>query len=109
MHQLAREEQDYVPDNDRMINVDFFAYGDFCYMIYEYQKRSIVHCSAVKIDGKGKKIGEVMELDTTHIGFAANNKLYTVLSSEDKSRIIVFKINSRNKSNFVITKLLFDN
>src|SRR5882724_5108303 len=59
MREIARAEQDYVPDNDRMINTDFFAYGDFCYMIYQYQKHSIVHCSAVKIDGNGKKMGDV--------------------------------------------------
>ena len=106
--QLAKVEQDYVPDNDRMINVDFFAYGDFCYMIYQYQKKSIIYCIAVKIDGNGKKMGDVMQLDTTHIGFAANNKIYTVLSSEDKSKIIVFKINSKNKRNYMITTLLMD-
>src|SRR6201999_1613306 len=96
-------------DNDRMINADFFPYGDFCYMIYQYQKRSIVYCVAAKIDGNGKKIGDVMHLDTTHIGFAASNKIYTVIASEDKNKIIVFKINSRNKRNYVMTTLLFDN
>jgi hypothetical protein len=109
MQQVAKVEQDYVPDNDRMINVDFFAYGDFCYMIYQYQRRGIVYCSAVKIDGNGIKMGDVMQLDTTQIGFAANNKIYTVLSSEDKSRIIVFKINSKNKRNYMISTLLLDN
>ncbi|MFI5128405.1 MAG: hypothetical protein ACHQFX_00375 [Chitinophagales bacterium] len=108
MQQLAKVELDYVPANDKMINVDFFAYGDFCYMIYEYQKKSIIYCNAVKIDGNGGKIGDVMQLDTTHLGFAANNKIYTVLSSEDKSKIIVFKINSKNRRNFMITTLLMD-
>jgi hypothetical protein len=109
MNQVAKVSQDYVPDNDRMINTDFFSYGDFCYMIYQYQKRSIVYCNAVKIDGNGKKVGDVIPLDTTHIGFAASNKIYSVLSSEDKGRIIVFKINSRNKRNYMITTMLFDN
>lgn len=109
MKQLAKVEQDYVPDNDRMINVDFFPYSDFCYMIYQYQKRSIVYCMAVRIDGNGKKIGDVVELDTTQIGFAANNKIYSVLTSEDKSKIIVFKINSKNRKNYMVTTLLMDN
>lgn len=39
MKQLAKVEQEYVPDNDRVINVDFFPYNDFCYMIYQYQKK----------------------------------------------------------------------
>ncbi|MEI9911939.1 MAG: hypothetical protein WDO71_21220 [Bacteroidota bacterium] len=109
MKQIAKVEQDFVPDNDKMINVDFFPYGDFCYMIYQYQKRSIVHCIAAKIDGNGKKVGDIMELDTTQLGFAASNKIYTVLSSEDKSKIIVFKINSKNRKNYLVTTLLFDN
>src|SRR5204862_4169345 len=38
-----------------------------------------------------------------------NNKIYTVLSSEDKSKIIVFKINSKNRRNYMLTTLLYDN
>ena len=38
-----------------------------------------MYCMAAKIDGDGKKIGDVMELDTTQVGFGANNKIYTVL------------------------------
>ena len=108
MEQIAKVEQDYVPDNDRMINTDFFSYGDFCYMIYQYQKRNVIHCMASKIDGNGKKVGDIIELDTTHIGFAANNKIYSVMTSEDKSKIIVFKINSRNKKMYVMTTLLWN-
>jgi hypothetical protein len=108
MQQISKEDQDYVPDNDRMINVDFFPYSGFCYMIYQYQKRNTVYCMAAKIDGNGKKISDVIQLDTTHIGFAANNKIYTVLSSDDKSKIIVFKINSKNRKLFMVTTLLFN-
>ncbi len=108
MKQVYKVDQDYVPDNDRMINVDFFLYQDFCYMIYQYQKKGVVYCMAAKINGKGQKVGDVMELDTTHIGFASNNKIYTAIGSEDKSRINVFKINSRNRKLFVMTTLLYD-
>ena len=34
MKQIAREEQDYVPANDRVINVDFFPYSVHAYMVY---------------------------------------------------------------------------
>lgn len=106
MKEIAAAELDFVPSNDRMINVDFFPYNDFCYMVYQYQKKNVVYCVAARIDGMGNKIGEVKELDTTHIGFAANNKIYTVISSEDKSKIIVFKINTRNKSLYQLTTSL---
>jgi len=93
---------------DKYINVDFVAYPDYFYMVYEHQHRSIVHCSAVKMDGMAKVIGEPMELDTTQIGFAANNKIYTTIVSENKQKIMVFKINSKNSKNFLFTTLLYD-
>lgn len=108
MEQIEKEEQDYLP-NDRLINVDFFPYNDFSYAIYQYQKKNVVYCDAVKIDGNGKKISDIISLDTTYIGFAASNKIYSTVTSEDKSKIMVFKINSRDKSRFLITTLLFDN
>ncbi len=108
MKQVAKVKQEFVPDNDRMINVDFFPYDDFIYMLYQYQRRNIVYCMAAKIDGNGNRVGDVLELDTTKLNFSANNKIYTVLSSEDKSKIIVFKINSRNRKNYIITTILMD-
>lgn len=108
MKQVAKVDQDYLPDNDRVINVDFFAYSDFAYMIYQYRKKNIIHCVAAKIDGKGQKIGELVELDTTQVGGGSDSKIYTVLSSEDKSKIIVFKINKKNKRLFTITTVLMD-
>ena len=106
MKQVNREEHDYI--SDRTFNIDFFPYADFAYMIYQYQKKNVVYCDAVRVDGEGKRIGEVQTLDTTHIGFAANNRVYSVISSEDKSKIMVYKINSKNKRNFLMTTVLFD-
>jgi hypothetical protein len=93
---------------DKYVNVDFVAYPDHCYVIYEYQKKSIVHCTAVRLDGQGQQVGQPMELDTTQIGFAANNKIYTTVVSEDKQRIMIFKINSKNSKSFLFTTYLFD-
>ena len=107
MKLIKKVKHEYLPD-ERMINVDFFPYQDFVYMIYQYQKRNIVHCVAVKMDGMGNKITDPFELDTTLIGGSVNNKIYTTLSSEDKQKIIIFKINSRNKNKFIITTKLYD-
>ncbi|MBI5372509.1 MAG: hypothetical protein HZA79_10855 [Sphingobacteriales bacterium] len=108
MRELSKVEQDFLPNDDRMINVDFFPYTDHAWMIYQYQRKSVVYCMAARIDGMGHKTGDLMELDTTHIGFAADNKIYSVLSSEDKKRIGVFKINSRNKRLYLMTTLLLN-
>lgn len=108
MKQIGKVDQDYLPDNDNVINVDFFPYPDFFYMIYQYRKRNIIHCVAAKIDGNGNKIGELIQLDTTQVGFGADSKIYSTLSSEDKSKIIVFKINSKNKKLYAVSTLLMD-
>jgi hypothetical protein len=108
MKQVEKIEHEYLPE-DRLINVDFFPYSDHSYMIYQYQKRNVVYCQAVKINADGKKTSEIISLDTTHIGFNASNKLYSVITSEDKSQLMVFKINSRNRSRYLVTTLLFDN
>lgn len=108
MQQVGKVEQEYIPSDDRLINVDFFPYNDFFYMVYQYQKKNIVYCKAAKIDGKGNKIGDLIELDTTQIGFAANNKIYTVLTSEDKSKIGIVKVNSKNRKVYLITTILLN-
>ncbi|MFL5772162.1 MAG: hypothetical protein ACJ75F_03325, partial [Flavisolibacter sp.] len=107
MEQIGKEELEYMPD-DRLINFDFFTYADFSYMVYHYQKKNVVYCYAVKIDGTGKRISDIMTLDTSHIGWTANNKIYSTISSEDRNRLMVFKINTRNRSNYVVTTLLFN-
>src|SRR5215469_10156575 len=107
MKPVSKVTQDYMPD-DRLINIDFFPYNDFFYAIYEFQRKNVVHCVAVKIDGKGKKMSDIIELDTTHIGITAGNKIYSVITSEDKSKIMVFKINNKNREKYMITTNLYD-
>jgi hypothetical protein len=102
-----RVKLDFTPDQ-QLINVDFVAYPDFFYMIYQYQRKSIVHCVAAKLDGNARKIIDPIELDTTQVGFASNNKIYTTINSDDKQSIMVFKINSRNRENFIFTTLLYN-
>ncbi len=53
-------------------------------------------------------MGDLIELDTTQVNFGADNKIYSVVTSEDKSKIMVFKINSKNKKLYIITTLLLD-
>jgi len=102
-----RVKLDFTPDQ-QLINVDFVAYPDFFYMIYEFQRKGVVHCMATKMDGNVKRLTDPIELDTTQVGFAANNKIYTAINSDDKQHIMVFKINSKNRDNFVFTTLLYN-
>jgi len=106
MRLMQRVNMDFLPE--KYINVEFVQYSDFYYMIYEYQHKNIVHCSVVKMDGMARKVGNPVDLDTTQISFTANNKIYTVIVSEDKQHIMLLKINSKNPRNFVFTSFLYD-
>lgn len=92
---------------DKTLNVDFIVYPDYAWIIYQYQRRNIVHCDAVKVDGQGKLLTDPVELDTTAINFFASNKLYSTIFSEDKSKIMIYKIQKKNDQ-FNFTTLLFD-
>lgn len=108
MKQVAKEVLEDIP-YDQLINVDFFSYSDHAYLVYEYQKKNVVYCNAIKIDGLGKKQGEVMQLDTSHISVWTTNKVYSTICSEDRNSIMLFKINSRNRNRYVLTTVLLNN
>lgn len=92
---------------DKTLKVDFVLYPDHAWLVYQYQKRNIVHCDAVKINGEGKLLTDPIELDTTAINFFADNKIYNTIYSEDKSKIMIYKIQKKN-DRFNFTTLLFD-
>jgi hypothetical protein len=108
MAEVGRVEQEFLRDQ-KIINIDFFPYANHSFAIYQYQKKNVIYCEAVKLDGEGKKLSDIITIDTTHLSFANSNKIYTSINSENRNRIMVFKINSRNRSNFIITTLLLDN
>jgi hypothetical protein len=89
------------------ISVDFIAHRDFTYIIYQFQKRNIVYCMAAVIDDNGKIIKNPFELDTTHISFLADRRIYNSTYSEDKSKIMIYKIHRENDV-FNFTTILFN-
>ena len=97
MQVTNKEELGYLPNPDKTINVDFFAYPEHSWMIFQYERKNVVYCVAAKLDKLGKRIGELIELDTTHIGFTSDNRLYAVTGSEDKRKIALVKINTRDR------------
>jgi hypothetical protein len=95
----------FIPE--KTFNIDFVAYPDYFLIIYQYQKGNILHCMAVKMDALAKKMNEPVELDTTRIPILTDNKIYTTIFSEDRSKIMVFKIQARYQK-FNMQTLLFD-
>lgn len=106
MKLLDKVKLTFLPD--RVLNTSVLAYRNFFYFFYQYQRRSVMYMMAAKFNGDGKMVNDPVELDTTHISYFSNNKIYTVINSEDKQRIAVFKINSRRDDNYKVTTVLFD-
>ncbi|RZS70763.1 hypothetical protein EV199_2658 [Pseudobacter ginsenosidimutans] len=106
MKLINRVKLDYM--DDRWINVDFIPYANHTWMIYQFQRKNVVYCMGVKLNEEAKRLTDPIELDTTRIGWSANNKIYTTIFSDDKQQVMVFKINSKNPKNFLFTTMLFD-
>lgn len=93
---------------ERVQNVDFVVYPDFYWMIYQHQKRNVVYCSVVKMDGNGKLLQDPIDIDTSHISGGGDSKIYSMVASEDKRQIVIFKINQRNEKKYKISFLRFN-
>lgn len=106
MEQIKRVRYDFMPD--RVLHADFIAYPDYAYMFYQYQRRNVMYCMGVKIDGNGQKVGEPVTIDTTEINFWSNSKIYSIINSEDKQHIAVVKINSKNEKSHLVTTAELD-
>ena len=102
-----RVKLEFMPD--KVYTVDFVSYGDFAYMIYQHQKRNIVTYSMVKINPDGKLMTDPIDLDTSHIGGNSDSKVYSMVTSDDKKKIVIFKIKRVNDKSFQITSLLYNN
>ncbi len=96
---------DFIPD--KAFNVDFIAFPDNFYFIYQYQRKGIVYCMGAKMDFNGHLIGQPLQLDTTHVGVFGDNKIYSTINSDDKKQIMIFKIQKR-ETQFNFVTLLFN-
>lgn len=106
MKLVERVDLDFLPD--KLLATDILAYRDYCYLFYQYQKRNIVYFMAAKINSAGKTEGDPIELDTTAINFFASNRIYNIVNSDDKQKIMIFKINTRPNSVKSINLHLYD-
>lgn len=102
-----RVKLDFLPK--KLISVDFVNYGDKAYMIYQFQRKDAVYSFCGIVNSMGVFESAPMMVDSTRIGnFSKDNKVYSVEVSEDKSRILVYKINQDKEDNHVFYTFLYD-
>ena len=93
----------------KLISVDFVNYQDKAYMIYQFQRKDAVYSFCATVDGNGQFGEAPIMVDSTRIGnFSRENKIYSVEISEDKNRILVYKINQDKEDNHVFYTFLYD-
>lgn len=93
---------------DKVINVDFVVYPDFYYMVYQHQRRNVMYCTMVKMNGEGKLMTDPLVLDTSHLSSMNDSKVYSVIASDDEQKIMIFKINRQNDKTSILTTLLYN-
>lgn len=106
MQLLNNVELDFIPN--RIIEYDILPFNNFSFLFYQYQQRNIAYLMAVKIGPDGKPLTTPFELDTTVINYNANNRVYSVISSEDKTKMMAFKINSKDDKQLLFETNLYD-
>lgn len=102
-----RVKLDFLPK--KLISVDFVNYGNKAYMIYQFQRKDAVYSFCGVVNSMGVFESAPIMVDSTRIGnFSKDNKVYSVEVSEDKQRILVYKINQDKEDNHVFYTFLYD-
>ncbi|HAN65224.1 MAG TPA: hypothetical protein DCQ34_02555 [Chitinophagaceae bacterium] len=91
--------------DEKTFNVDFINYNNFLYLIYQFQRNNVVYCKAVKMNERCELLSEPVVLDTTRVGFFADNKIYSVAYSENKEKILIYKRQVKNDWLTIATRL----
>lgn len=105
MKLIRNEELSFMPP--RVLEYDILPFPEYTYLFYQYQQRNVAYLMAVKIGTDGKAITSPFELDTTHINYNATKRVYQVIASEDKSKLMAFKINAKNEKLFRFNTYLY--
>lgn len=107
MQLKERVKLDFLPK--KLISVDFIAYADKVYMLYQFQRKDAVYSFCALMNGEGKFQEAPLMVDSTRIGFySKENKVYSIEYSEDRSKIMIYKINQDKEDNNVFYTFLYD-
>ncbi|WP_298731850.1 hypothetical protein [uncultured Chitinophaga sp.] len=107
MQLKERVKLDFLPK--KVISVDFIAYPGKVFMIYQFQRKDAVYSVCATMNPEGRFDQAPIVVDSTRIGFySKENKVYSVEYSEDKGRIMIYKINQDKEDNNVFYTFQYD-
>lgn len=109
MRLLEEVPINHLPDRRDLLDLSFFPGTSTSNLVYQYQAENIVYVMASKIEANGKILDEPVVLDTTMISYRAESKIYNTLSSEDGSKIMIFKIKrNADRTQYTFSTRLYD-
>lgn len=93
---------------DHILNADFITYPDYFQMIFQYQYKAYVYCYGLMITPDGQARGEPVLIDSSQVGTGkVKSKIYSVIHSDDRNLVLVYKINQdKNYNNVFYTFLM---
>lgn len=97
-----------LPKRDDLLDLSFFPGQSSSNMVYQYQDGNVVKLMSSKVEANGHVLDAPKLLDTTMISYSSDSKIYNTLSSEDGSKIMLFKINRRDRSLYNFTTSLYN-
>ncbi len=95
--------------SDRTYNIDFITYPDRFLMVWQYEKGNVIYSRAASMNGEGKILGSVIDLDTTKQTFFGSKPAYYFVWSEDKTKLLLYKTQTRNNEYIQVTKVYDQN
>lgn len=99
---------DFLPAETK--HEDFVNLGYKVIMFYQYTHRRDIYCGAVTLDENARPVTEPVVLDTTlHPDKIVGDKAYSVIHSQDNSKIMVFEIlQDEDSMKFHVRTFLYD-
>ena len=105
MQLVSTADLEFIPG--KTFNVDFVVNSDNIYCVYQYHSKGVVYCMAAKLSQTGGIIGEPIELDKAEVGLFGDTRIYNLVNSDDKSKIMVYKL-QKKKGILQLQSLLYD-
>ena len=97
-----------LPKSANLLDVSFYNNDRNYYLLYQYQEGDVVFLKARKIEANGRMLEESVLLDTTMISYKTERKIYSTAISNNKSKLLAFKINKKDRARYRFTTKLFD-
>lgn len=91
-----------------ILDVSFITQRNQSYMIYQQQEGDLVYCYAAIVEANGTMQRTPVLLDTTMINYTANSKIYNLITSNSRGKILLFKVSKKDRKTHRIYAKLYN-